>query len=265
MSDGDRPTVGRSWHDAFDEHLRLQAELWFGVEHPHLVAETEWADARRIVDIGCGNGAYLELLAAAHPDKRFVGVDLDRELIDRARRRSTAPNVRYVAGEVTAVRSRADLAISRFCLLYAPRREAIALWMRDRLAGPLVEIDNDDPPPVPDALAAVWDVLTVRRRIAADGGSRSARVETAPTWATAGFGIRGGWTVDITSAAVPEPSRLRHWLACAAELETGLPLPPPVEAALCSWDVTADPFRYRIRATTFAPATPAVASRRGRS
>jgi len=55
--------------------------------------------SRRIVDLGCGAGAALSQLAAAHPHVEFVGIDVSPKLIGFANALSEggqSPNVTFV-------------------------------------------------------------------------------------------------------------------------------------------------------------------------
>lgn len=51
-------------------------------------------------DVGCGYGALVPFLAARHPDCEidYLGIDLSRAMIGRARRRFAAPNRRFTVG-----------------------------------------------------------------------------------------------------------------------------------------------------------------------
>lgn len=58
----------------------------------------------RVLDVGCGRGKALNLLAGAYPNSRFVGYDLSEEAIDYARRdaiRLGNGNVELVARDLS--------------------------------------------------------------------------------------------------------------------------------------------------------------------
>jgi len=42
--------------------------------------------AKRILDLGCGNGAIALMLAALHPAARIVGIEIQAQMVERARR-----------------------------------------------------------------------------------------------------------------------------------------------------------------------------------
>lgn len=45
---------------------------------------------RRVLDVGCGSGVYLKHAAEASPDVTGVGIDLDRQVVDLARKNVSA-------------------------------------------------------------------------------------------------------------------------------------------------------------------------------
>lgn len=54
---------------------------------------------RFVLEIGCGNGHFLNAYAAAHPDRLCVGIDLRLERIEKARRkrdRARLGNLRFL-------------------------------------------------------------------------------------------------------------------------------------------------------------------------
>jgi trans-aconitate methyltransferase len=68
-----------------------------------------------VIEVGCGPGDVLAAVAAAHPDVRFLGVDVDARMIDHARARHAAPNVEFrlldLSAERADVRARVVFAI----------------------------------------------------------------------------------------------------------------------------------------------------------
>ena len=61
------------------------------------------AEARLVLEIGCGNGHFLTAYALAHPDQLCVGIDLKLERIDKGLRkceRAGASNLLFLRGDV---------------------------------------------------------------------------------------------------------------------------------------------------------------------
>ena len=59
----------------------------------------------RVLDLGCGRGAWLELAVNGRPDVQAVGVDLDAEVIEAARKALAGENVELEVGDAAAFTS----------------------------------------------------------------------------------------------------------------------------------------------------------------
>ena len=68
-----------------------------------------------VLELGCGPGDVLAAVAAAHPDVRFLGLDVDARMVVHAQSRHAAPNVEFrlqdLAEEQVEVRPRVVFAI----------------------------------------------------------------------------------------------------------------------------------------------------------
>lgn len=67
----------------------------------------------RVLDVGCGRGRALNLLAGLYPNSEFVGVDLSPEAIEYARREATQQghsNAIFIAQDVTDFDQTAEAA-----------------------------------------------------------------------------------------------------------------------------------------------------------
>jgi tRNA (guanine-N7-)-methyltransferase len=61
------------------------------------------AEERLVLEIGCGNGHFLNAYASAHPEQLCVGIDLRLERVDKALRkceRAALPNLHFLRGDV---------------------------------------------------------------------------------------------------------------------------------------------------------------------
>ena len=59
----------------------------------------------RILDLACGCGYGTALMAEAHPDKTFIGVDIDPEAIRYASEHYQLPNLSYQSADATTFES----------------------------------------------------------------------------------------------------------------------------------------------------------------
>jgi len=65
-----------------------------------VVAQVPWRGGERVLDVGCGNGAYLPYYAAHTRD--IVAMDISAEMLAAARKRGV-PGVRFLQGDATAL------------------------------------------------------------------------------------------------------------------------------------------------------------------
>jgi demethylmenaquinone methyltransferase/2-methoxy-6-polyprenyl-1,4-benzoquinol methylase len=108
------------------------------------------------LDVACGTGDLAERLAAAGAD--VVGLDLTPAMLDHARRRTSSPRIRYVAGDICSL----PFADDQFALItagYALRNVpdlTLALQQLARVLAPggrLVALDFNRPASRPLRLA----------------------------------------------------------------------------------------------------------------
>jgi len=70
---------------------------------PRLAAFLPSADARLVLEIGCGNGHFLTAYGSAHPEQLCVGIDLRLERVDKALRKceqAGLPNLHFLRCDV---------------------------------------------------------------------------------------------------------------------------------------------------------------------
>jgi ubiquinone/menaquinone biosynthesis C-methylase UbiE len=95
----------------------------------------DWADARSVLDVGCGSGAFLERVARALPAARLAGLDLSPGMLAVARRR-LGPRAALVAGSAFRLpfrRGEFDLAVSTSALHHWSDPPAALAEMRSAL------------------------------------------------------------------------------------------------------------------------------------
>ena len=73
--------VLRSWNRI----MRYQVDFSFPLELPVYLSTASWHTAKRVLDLGSGDGYYLRRLASYFPDKSYTGIDLDERTIHAAR------------------------------------------------------------------------------------------------------------------------------------------------------------------------------------
>lgn len=123
----------------FDEHVRKSIPLYDQIQS-QVVNLSEWflqTDGRDCVyDLGCATGTTIERLAERHGSDRaprFVGIDLEAPMLDRARDRlCDYPNVEFFQADVASHMSFPDasLILSLFTMSFIRESERRALVER---------------------------------------------------------------------------------------------------------------------------------------
>ncbi len=158
----------------WDDLLRLQVDVLSAVEFEHLQTFEPWLKARSVLDAGCGNGYYLSRLATTFPGREYVGLDISREMIDRARSEDRQ-GIEYLTGSYfTFDRSRAfDVVVMRLFVQHLADLASL-LTKGERVLAPgggLLIIESDPrQSPIPPELPLLARMLRRFEMITATGG-----------------------------------------------------------------------------------------------
>jgi SAM-dependent methyltransferase len=103
------PIPANWWAEYFDAHYLLEYAPIFDLardrrEVARLIDLLGLPAGSRILDVPCGQGRHAHLLAEAGYD--VDGLDLSRELLDRANARGTAKTLRYTRGDMRQLPAR---------------------------------------------------------------------------------------------------------------------------------------------------------------
>jgi SAM-dependent methyltransferase len=112
IADGFRTGRGLAWGEHHD-HLFRGTDRFFGPSYAAQLVP-QWLPAldgvvdrltagARVVDVGCGYGASVSLMAEAFPASVFVGYDSHPESIDAARQATSAANASFEVAAATEV------------------------------------------------------------------------------------------------------------------------------------------------------------------
>ena len=71
-------------------------------DYPPILEELKKGDFENLLDVGCGTGPMVELLAAEFPGKRFTGLDLTPRMIEVASAKSIE-RARFVVGDAESL------------------------------------------------------------------------------------------------------------------------------------------------------------------
>ena len=81
------PTLVVDFYSRFAAVYEVWGNLVDGRVRRRMVSVASVADGDAVLDVGCGDGTFLELFARANPSGRTVGIDLAPGMRARARRR----------------------------------------------------------------------------------------------------------------------------------------------------------------------------------
>ncbi|WP_058270942.1 class I SAM-dependent methyltransferase [Olsenella massiliensis] len=71
-------------------------------DYPPMLAELETDPFDNVLDVGCGTGPVIELLAKKYPEKHFVGLDITPAMIEAARSKGLS-NAEFVVGDAESL------------------------------------------------------------------------------------------------------------------------------------------------------------------
>lgn len=131
-------------HYATDVNLAARQRLW-AISHREPTFDLfswviEWVAGDRVLDVGCGNGAYLALVP------RAIGVDLSPGMLTTTRARVTNPLACADAQELPFPDASFDTVLVPHMLYHVPDREQAARELRRvlRPGGTCVAVTNSE-------------------------------------------------------------------------------------------------------------------------
>lgn len=132
--------------DLLDQMLHITTDLFLETECSLLLDDLPEAPTT-ILDIGCGNGAYLAKLKERYPFADCTGVELDRPMYMKAAlRNDRGMNLIHGSYEQLDEQTALDLIIARLVILHIENVGEFVKWIYNRLhpLSRVVIIDFDD-------------------------------------------------------------------------------------------------------------------------
>lgn len=106
--------------ELWDALLEGQAQLCFDAECQWIAKEKWWGSVQNVLEIGCGNGAFLAKLADQFPTKSFRGIEKLASSLDVAKKRNSRQNIHFQQGDAEifdpSLVNSADVMIFRLVL-----------------------------------------------------------------------------------------------------------------------------------------------------
>lgn len=120
------PALGRrEWTGLYDLAIALMTRE--GRWRNALVAQCAPRGDETILDVGCGTGSLLALIARRAPGAHLIGIDPDPEVLERARRKLAGAKVEFLRGFARDAdmigQARADKVVSSLVFHQTPMAE----------------------------------------------------------------------------------------------------------------------------------------------
>lgn len=118
MENSNSPLFGVDFRtvEIWDRMQQLQTDFCFPTELPAYFMSTAWHRAEKVLDVGSGNGYYLQRLNSFFPEKIYHGLDNNSDLLKLALQDNRSDNVQYTCIPFLDMRGRYDFIIMRLFL-----------------------------------------------------------------------------------------------------------------------------------------------------
>ena len=98
----------------WDEIQCVQANVCFSQEVSAYYMSENWIHkAKNILDVGTGNGFFLSKISERFPEKFYTGIDISKELIEKAKQDRASSNITYKINDYFDVEGQFDFVIMR--------------------------------------------------------------------------------------------------------------------------------------------------------
>lgn len=137
----------RSDVDLFDEMLTITADLFYPIEHQLFLSTLNIA-GKRILDVGCGNGAYMSKVHDSYPYAHLTGIEYQDGIFQQAVKRTNEQmDFHCMSYEEFPLDQLFDVVILRLVVLHLPDKAHFLNWLKrvthDESVIVILEIDNE--------------------------------------------------------------------------------------------------------------------------
>jgi len=115
------PNIDLGDHQShWKEHLELQTKVLESVDAKYIFPSKGWQSARKVLDIGCGEGSHFLRIQSQYPDKSYTGIDVDKDAISMAQAKTS--EVLFLAKDLYSYTptQEFDFAIARLLIQHLP-------------------------------------------------------------------------------------------------------------------------------------------------
>ncbi|MEW9698235.1 trans-aconitate 2-methyltransferase [Paenibacillus sp. SI8] len=133
--------------DRFDNMLKITTELFYPIEQELFLSAID-LHGKRILDVGCGNGAYMNRIHDSFPSARLTGVEYEENIYERAVRRTNEKmTFHHMSYEQLPVNQLFDVVILRLVIHHIPDKHHFCNWLKgvthDQSKIVILEVDNE--------------------------------------------------------------------------------------------------------------------------
>jgi SAM-dependent methyltransferase len=217
MTPGEDRAAGELWRRL----MCLQTDLAQPLELACFFNSPAWDLAVNVLDAGTGNAYYLRRLAAYFPDKRYIGIDTDRDHIAEAARGLTvkaddgpAVPIELAVADVLQLRTTHDAILARLLIQHLPSITQFLESMQRavRPGGVLIVIESSDErrrfvPALP-SLTAFFEAFRAERR--AGGCDRDAGQALVERVGEFGFAVEASTMLTVPSTLTGHKDLFLH-------------------------------------------------------
>ncbi|GGG82568.1 class I SAM-dependent methyltransferase [Paenibacillus radicis (ex Gao et al. 2016)] len=223
--------------DLFDEMLELTTTLFFEHENELFFRFLE-QESSALIDVGCGNGAYLSRLHDTYPHLPFIGLEYEAGIFERAVRKKTdGLDFQLSSYESASVEpSSAGAIVARLVMQHISDRIQFAEWAYKHMApgGHLLLLDVDENAlQVNDRLPLFSQLYVQSRQSIQTWLSFADRLKLEMTHA--GFAHLRTERYRLKAEDQVTKLKLYRYMICVTELYTQEPISEEREKELSAW------------------------------
>jgi hypothetical protein len=219
--------------------LEAQAYLQFPFERP-FYAKPRWRNAAIIVDFGCGDGSYLELLAREFPEKRYFGIESNQDMRTIAERKRCHDNISFHSSLSEVDASAVDFFLLRYVVMHLEDRGRVFQSVRERAsceAAILIIEPDDQKLKINPPFTLLEDAVA---RMQAVSKHRNLREQLDDELETIGFSLVDQASPTISIDAESVDHRLLRYAYSLIELGLQAKISESQKASLLDWGLEKD-------------------------
>ena len=238
----------------YDSLLKNQVDLSFGTEIS-MLKHSNWKEASKVLDYGCGNAYFSYCLSQKYPEKMFYCCDRDEEILKIAQ---FTERMNLICGSFPTVKVPNDINffIIRHLTSYLSDRKAFFSWIKEHAAkdASILLIDAYDENLIIEPFMPNFQkgLDSFYEKIDKNGGQRSLFDIIKEELRNEGFKHCDELKIVVSSDEYHKKEKMFVYMNLVAELDNGLPLSEEIREELMQWVTNPDSYlQYGLFASLF--------------